>query len=58
MNPPPYLESILRLWKSGVIPRGQVIHVDVVHDSWCGMLNGDGICNCRPLVTVRPREAA
>ena len=58
MKPPNYLATILKLWETGVISRGQVVHVDIAHDSWCGMLNGDGICNCRPLVTVRPRETA
>lgn len=57
MNEPAYIAAIAQLWRSGAIPRGQVVHVDVVHDDWCPLLAGNGACTCKPLVTVR-RDAA
>lgn len=57
MKPPAYLDSILRLFESGVIQRGQVAIVDVAHDRDCALLNGLTTCSCKPLVTVR-RDAA
>lgn len=57
MKAPAYLESIMRLWQSGMIPRGQVVHVDITHDADCAMMAGVGVCDCKPLVTV-PREVA
>ena len=57
MKVPAYLDTILRLWQSGVIPRGRVVHVDVQHDSDCALMHGLLACSCEPLVTVR-RDAA
>ena len=57
MKVPAYLDTILRLWQSGVIPRGQVVNVDVQHDSDCALMHGLLACSCEPLVTVR-RDAA
>lgn len=54
---PVYVDTIAQLWRSGRIERGQVLHVDVAHDDDCGMMAGDGICSCQPIVTVR-RNAA
>ena len=53
---PAYIAEIARMLRDGVIPRGQVVHVDVAHDAGCGMLTGDGVCSCRPLVTVGRAE--
>lgn len=32
--------------------RGTVREVEVLHDSWCARLNGEGSCNCEP--EIRP----
>jgi hypothetical protein len=54
---PAYVNLIARLVESGVIPRGKVVHVDVLHDADCGMLAGAGICSCKPIVTIRGAAA-
>jgi hypothetical protein len=58
MKPPArYLEVLAQMCRDGVIPRGQVVHVDVEHDAGCSLLNGLMTCDCQPLVTVRPEAA-
>jgi hypothetical protein len=57
VSAPNYVETILRLWHSGMIPRGSVVHVEIEHDADCRMMTGAGICDCAPFVSVR-REAA
>jgi hypothetical protein len=56
-KPPAYVEAIMRLFRSGVIQRGQVASVVVEHDRDCALMNGLLTCSCKPLVTVR-RDAA
>lgn len=42
----PYIRQLLELEPSG---KG-VEHLMVIHDSWCPMLSGTGLCCCRPVV--------
>jgi hypothetical protein len=56
VNAPNYLAAILRLWQSGAIARGDVVNVDIQHDHWCAYFR-DGVCDCRPFVSVRPEAA-
>ena len=53
---PTYLPALMKLWRDGMIPRGQVVNVDVQHDRSCAYFR-DGVCDCQPVVTVQ-REAA
>ena len=54
---PAGVDALLRLFQSGVIQPGKVVHVEGGHDDGCGMLIGHGICSCKPVVTVRTSAA-
>lgn len=56
MKPSAYLPAILKLWRDGLIAPGKVTHVDIGHDVGCAFFTV-GVCDCKPLVTVR-RDAA
>lgn len=34
-------------------PGGQLYHVDIYHDDWCGMFSGR-TCDCDPDIVIRP----
>lgn len=48
-----YVSKVTRLAKSGQLPKGEVVHIDVIHDDGCPRLRG-GRCSCDPEVSARP----
>ena len=51
MGTPIYVEQLLAAYDPLKKP-GTVTLVDILHDSWCGILNGKAFCNCQPKVQV------
>ena len=48
-----YFTKVSWLAKTGQLPKGEVVHVDVVYDERCPRLRG-GRCSCDSDVLVRP----
>jgi hypothetical protein len=46
-----FLRKLAYLRRVGALPNG-VAAVDVAHDSWCGIFEGQR-CNCDPDITVK-----
>jgi methyl coenzyme M reductase subunit C len=44
----PYVTKMLEAAKTA--KTGEITHVVIYHDSWCGIYRG-GLCNCNPTVT-------
>ena len=42
---PPYLRQALEHGKDD--PRGEIVHVEIRHDDWCGIFEGRP-CDCNP----------
>ena len=36
----------------GELPPNRTSHMVIQHDDWCKKLNGQGECNCEPLVSI------
>jgi hypothetical protein len=34
----------------GTMRRGQLYRIDIYHDEWCALVNGNGTCNCTPII--------
>jgi hypothetical protein len=47
-----YLKKIQELWDEGQIPPGTFTNVRILHDNWCGLLNGRTVCNCNPDIKI------
>jgi hypothetical protein len=47
-----YLDDIAKLAEAGEIKRGEIQHVEVLHESCCAQLRRTGPCNCKPDVRV------
>lgn len=56
MTVPLYCPALLRLWRDGLIPHGDVVDVDADHTG-AGASFRVGVCDCRPFISVR-QEAA
>jgi hypothetical protein len=43
-----YVAKLQEALTSFPIVKGTVNHVSILHDDWCGMLNGKEVCTCNP----------
>lgn len=51
-----YFRKVKDLVEQG-LPAGEVTHVTVLHDDWCGIFRGEA-CNCNPVLTkVAPKHS-
>jgi hypothetical protein len=49
-----YIRKLHYMYRIGAIPQTVGIHqVDVFHDDYCRLINGQGHCNCNPDVKLR-----
>lgn len=49
-----YLRKLLYLQRIGALPKDVGVDlIDVFHDSYCGLINGRGRCNCEPDVRLK-----
>jgi len=42
-----YYKKLMELYEKGKVPTNSLAEVDIFHDNWCGIHNGD-YCNCDP----------
>ena len=48
-----YLKKLMKLYEQGKIPSTSLTVVDIYHDDWCGVYQGE-YCNCDPDIQLRP----
>lgn len=51
---PAYLGKLIAECEAGRIPTkpGAALAVSILHDDWCDLMNGRGVCNCEPEIST------
>ena len=50
-----YVTKVMKMVEAGIVKRGEVTNIQVLHDKWCAVYVGKD-CNCDPDIEIRPLE--